>query len=52
MEYFAWCVMAAAVGMGLGSFGTGIGQGVAISKAVEGVARNPEIGRASCRERV
>jgi F-type H+-transporting ATPase subunit c len=27
--------------MGLGSFGTGIGQGVAISKAVEGVARNP-----------
>ena len=41
MEYFAWCVMAAAVGMGLGSFGTGIGQGVAISKAVEGVARNP-----------
>jgi len=41
MEYFAWCVMAAAVGMGLGSFGTGIGQGIAISKAVEGVARNP-----------
>ena len=41
MEYFAWCVMAAAVDMGLGSFGTGIGQGVAISKAVEGVARNP-----------
>ena len=33
--------MAAAVGMGLGSFGTGIGQGIAISKAVEGVARNP-----------
>jgi F-type H+-transporting ATPase subunit c len=41
MEYVAWCVMAAALGMGLGSFGTGIGQGVAISKAVEGVARNP-----------
>jgi len=41
MEYFAWCVMAAAVGMGIGSFGTGIGQGIAISKAVEGVARNP-----------
>jgi len=41
MEYFAWCVMAAAVGMGLGSFGTGIGQGIAISKAVEGVARDP-----------
>ena len=41
MEYFAWCVMAAGIGMGLGSFGTGIGQGIAISKAVEGVARNP-----------
>ncbi|MDH3998375.1 MAG: ATP synthase F0 subunit C [Desulfuromonadales bacterium] len=41
MEFFAWCAMAAAIGMGLGSFGTGIGQGIAISKAVEGVARNP-----------
>jgi F-type H+-transporting ATPase subunit c len=40
MEFFAWCVMAAGIGMGLGSFGTGIGQGIAISKAVEGVARN------------
>jgi F-type H+-transporting ATPase subunit c len=33
--------MAAGIGMGLGSFGTGIGQGLAIQKAVEGVARNP-----------
>lgn len=41
MEFFAWCVIAAGIGMGLGSFGTGIGQGIAISKAVEGVARNP-----------
>jgi F-type H+-transporting ATPase subunit c len=41
MEFFAWCVMAAGIGMGLGSFGTGIGQGLAIQKAVEGVARNP-----------
>ena len=41
MEFFAWCAMAAAIGIGLGSFGTGIGQGIAISKAVEGVARNP-----------
>ena len=41
MEYFAWCVVAAGIGMGLGSFGTGIGQGLAIQKAVEGVARNP-----------
>jgi F-type H+-transporting ATPase subunit c len=33
--------MAAGIDMGLGSFGTGIGQGLAIQKAVEGVARNP-----------
>ena len=41
MEFFAWCVMAAGIGMGLGSFGTGIGQGLAIKSAVEGVAHNP-----------
>ncbi|PLX92575.1 MAG: ATP synthase F0 subunit C [Desulfuromonas sp.] len=41
MEFFAMCVIAAGIGMGLGSFGTGIGQGLAIKSAVEGVARNP-----------
>ena len=41
MEIFAWCMLAAGIGMGLGSFGTGIGQGLAIKSAVEGVARNP-----------
>ncbi len=41
MEFFAWCMVAAGIGMGLGSFGTGIGQGLAIKSAVEGVARNP-----------
>ncbi|PNU19596.1 ATP synthase F0 subunit C [Geothermobacter hydrogeniphilus] len=41
MEFFAWCMLAAGIGMGLGSFGTGIGQGLAIKSAVEGVARNP-----------
>ena len=41
MEFFAWCMLAAGLGMGLGSFGTGIGQGLAIKSAVEGVARNP-----------
>jgi len=41
MEFFAWCMMAAGIGMGLGSFGTGIGQGLAIKSACEGVARNP-----------
>ncbi len=41
MEFFAWCVMAAGIGMGLGAVGTGIGQGHAIQGACEGVARNP-----------
>ncbi len=41
MEFFAWSVLAAGIGMGIGSLGTGIGQGLAIQKAVEGVARNP-----------
>ncbi len=39
--FFGWCVIAAGIGMGIGSIGTGIGQGLAIQKAVEGVARNP-----------
>ncbi|HKJ04210.1 MAG TPA: ATP synthase F0 subunit C [Geopsychrobacteraceae bacterium] len=41
MEFFAWCMLAAGLGMGLGSVGTGIGQGLAIRAACEGVARNP-----------
>lgn len=41
MEFFAWCMVAAGIGMGLGSIGTGIGQGMAIKAACEGVARNP-----------
>ena len=41
MQFFAWCMVAAGIGMGLGSFGTGIGQGLAVKSAVEGVSRNP-----------
>ena len=41
MEFFAWCMLAAGLGMGLGSVGTGIGQGIAIRAACEGTARNP-----------
>ncbi len=41
MEFYTMCVIAAAFGMAIGSFGTGLGQGIAVSKAVEGVARNP-----------
>ncbi len=41
MEFFAWCMLAAGIGMGLGTVGTGIGQGLAIKAACEGTARNP-----------
>ena len=34
-------MIAAGFGMAIGSFGTGLGQGLAIKAAVEGVARNP-----------
>ena len=41
MSFFTMCVLAAGIGMALGTLGTGIGQGLAIKSAVEGVARNP-----------
>ncbi len=34
-------MLAAGIGMGLGTVGTGIGQGLAIKAACEGTARNP-----------
>jgi len=35
-------VIAASVAVGLGSVGPGLGQGTAASRAVEGIARQPE----------
>jgi len=35
-------VIAAGIAVGLGSVGPGIGQGTAASRAVEGIARQPE----------
>ncbi len=40
--FFSYAVMAAGFGIGIAAFGTGIGQGIAIQKSVEGLARNPE----------
>ena len=34
-------MLAAGFGMAIGAFGTGIGQGLAVKSAVEGVSRNP-----------
>ena len=39
--FFEWCMISAGFGMAIGAFGTGLGQGLAIKSAVEGIARNP-----------
>ena len=41
MNFFSLCILGAAIGMGIGTLGTGIGQGLAVKGAVEGVSRNP-----------
>ena len=41
MEFLTMCMLAAGFGMAIGAFGTGIGQGMAVKSAVEGVSRNP-----------
>jgi F-type H+-transporting ATPase subunit c len=41
-SFFSYAVIAACFGIGIAAFGTGIGQGVAVQKSVEGIARNPE----------
>ena len=38
--------------VGLGALGACVGVGIMCSRFLEGAARQPEIGRASCRERV
>ncbi len=40
--FFALSVLAAGIGIGIATIGPGIGQGIATSKAVEGIARQPE----------
>jgi len=42
VQFFAFSALAAALGVGIGALGCGIGQGIATSKACEGVARQPE----------
>ena len=41
MNFFTMCMLAAGFRMAIGAFGTGIGQGMAVKSAVEGVSRNP-----------
>ncbi len=42
MEMEAAKYIAAGLAIGLGAIGPGVGQGIAASKALEGIARNPE----------
>jgi len=42
LEFFIACVTAAGFGIAIAAFGCGIGQGIGLRSAVEGVARNPE----------
>jgi F-type H+-transporting ATPase subunit c len=41
MDYYTMAVLACGLAIGIAAFGTGIGQGIGLSKAAEGVARNP-----------
>lgn len=42
LQFFVACVTAAGFGVGIAAFGCGIGQGIGVKGAVEGIARNPE----------
>ena len=42
VKFFVACALAAGLGVGLAAFGCGIGQGLGVKSAVEGIARNPE----------
>ena len=42
MEFFIACVFGAAFAIAIAAFGCGLGQGIGLKAAVEGIARNPE----------
>lgn len=42
ISFFVAAVTAAGFGIGIAAFGCGIGQGMGLRGAVEGIARNPE----------
>lgn len=43
LSYYSLAVLGCAIGIGLAALGTGIGMGTGLSKACEGVARNPGV---------
>ena len=42
VQFFVYSAIAAGFGIAIAAFGCGIGQGMAVRGAVEGIARNPE----------
>ncbi|MBW2593035.1 MAG: F0F1 ATP synthase subunit C [Deltaproteobacteria bacterium] len=42
LKFFIACVTAAGFGIAIAAFGCGLGQGMGLKAAVEGIARNPE----------
>jgi F-type H+-transporting ATPase subunit c len=42
LEFFVHSALAAGFGIAIAAFGCGIGQGMAVRGAVEGIARNPD----------
>ncbi len=42
MRFFVYSALAAGFGIAIAAFGCGIGQGMAVRGAVEGIARNPD----------
>ena len=42
LQFFVYSAVAAGFGIAIAAFGCGIGQGMAVRGAVEGIARNPE----------
>lgn len=42
LRFFVYSAVAAGFGIAIAAFGCGIGQGMAIKGAVEGIARNPD----------
>ena len=43
LTYYAYAALGCGLAIGLAALGTGIGQGIGLSKACEGVARNPGV---------
>ena len=44
MSYFTWCIIVAGFSTAIATLGCGLGQGIGVYKAVEGISRNPGAG--------